>query len=54
MLAGLGGSLGDIVMATTEGFTPAKYGEMESNDNGRLQRSITLQVEPLTARTRTT
>ena len=53
MSADLGGSLGDIVMGTMEGFTPAKYGLMESKNSGRLQRSIALQVEPLTARTRT-
>ena len=47
MSAGLGGNLGDIVIGTTEGFTSAKYGLLEN-------RSIALQVEPLTPRTRTT
>ena len=54
MSARLGRTLGDIMMGTMEGFTLAKYGLMESNDYGRLQRSIALQVKPLIARTRTT
>ena len=32
--AGLGGSLGDIVIGTPEGFTPAKYELMEGKDYG--------------------
>ena len=54
MSARSGRILGDIMMGTMEGYTPARYGLMKSNDYGRLQRSIALQVKPLTARTRTT